>query len=142
MLSSATVRAMAAPTEVLPPVLSPSAVLLLLALWLALTLMLPELTRVAPLPRVAVVLLVGREMATAAPTAVPPAEPATALLLMVSLEEREDDVAAIAQGDIVQHLGQAGAVDDVQGHRGPPRPCRCPRCCWPATWPRRCCWSC
>src|SRR5262245_20096024 len=78
---------MAAPIEVLLPVLEPVAVLLLLALCLALALRLPLRLREAPLPRVASVVLVGRLNATAAPTAVPPAEPATALLFMVLLEE-------------------------------------------------------
>src|SRR5262245_8147236 len=78
---------MAAPTEVLVPVLEPVAVLLLLALCLAVALRLPLRLREAPLPRVASVVLVGRLNATAAPTAVPPAAPATALLFMVLLEE-------------------------------------------------------
>src|SRR3954466_12611128 len=77
---------MAAPTEVLLPVLEPVAVLLLLALWVALTLRLPVARSSVPLPREAKVVLVGSASATAAPTAVPPAAPATALLVMALLE--------------------------------------------------------
>src|SRR5262249_3434725 len=78
---------MAAPTVTPLPAAAALAVLLLLALCVAVALRLPVAGSSVPLPRVARVVLVGRLKATAAPTAVPPAEPATALLFMVLLEE-------------------------------------------------------
>src|SRR5215467_5796155 len=82
VVSGPTVIATAAPTATPVPAAAASAVLFVDPVWLALALKLPLTTSVPPLPRVASVLLVGSDSATAGDTAVPPAEPAVTLVVI------------------------------------------------------------